>query len=58
MKKTISMIVFIAALIFTIGSVGALECDNISALQCIVQCVIGIIAGLASLKYMEVLGQI
>lgn len=53
MKKTIFMIMFIAAFIFTIGSVGALECDNISTIQCLAQCGIGTLAGFFSLKHME-----
>lgn len=50
MKKTIFMIVFIAALIFIIGSIGALECDNISVFQCFIQCAICIGAEIFALR--------
>jgi hypothetical protein len=42
MKKLILAFASIIALVFVIGSVGALEHDNINMLQCVIQCAIGV----------------
>lgn len=42
MKNIILVTISVVALIFTIGSLGAFEQDNIGLLQCLIQCIIGI----------------
>lgn len=53
MKKLILAVVSVAAFFFIVGSVGALENNGISMLQCIIQCAIGATAEWFSLKNME-----
>jgi hypothetical protein len=52
-KKLILAVVSVAAFFFIVGSVGALENNGISMLQCIIQCAIGATAEWFSLKNME-----
>ena len=53
MKNIILVAISVMALIFTIGSLGAFEQDNIGLLQCLIQCVIGIGAEWAILKNID-----
>jgi hypothetical protein len=53
MKKIILVAVSIAALIFTIGSLGAFDKANIGLTQCLIQCAIGVCAEWLALKNIE-----
>ena len=54
MKKLILALVSVAALIFVIGSACAWSNGNISILQCLIQCAIGIGAEWLALKKMKI----
>lgn len=41
MKKLILALISVAAFIFIVGSIGALDNNNITALRCLIQCAIG-----------------
>lgn len=44
MKNTICLITIVLALIFVVGSAGALERGNITCLQCLVQSAVALLA--------------
>lgn len=48
-KNFIGGILATLAFFFLVGSVGALECDNVTCLQCLVQCGISMLVGWAGL---------
>lgn len=53
MKKLALALISVAVFFFTVGSVGALENDTITMLQCTIQCLICAGVEALSLKYLE-----
>lgn len=49
-REFIGGLVSILAFLWVLGTVGALECDNITILQAVVQSAIGIVVGWIGLK--------